>query len=84
LAQRNLVLSAVKKTEDGDGLLLRFYEWAGEAGTATLTLPRSVASATLTDLMERPFGAALAVKGDAVEVPYAPYSIVTVRVALGR
>jgi alpha-mannosidase len=81
LVQRNLVLSAVKKTEDGDGLLLRFYEGAGEAGTATLMLPRGVASATLTDLMERPLGAALAVKGDAVEVPYTPYAIVTVRVA---
>jgi alpha-mannosidase len=80
LAPRNLVLSAVKKTEDGDGLLLRFYEWAGDSGTATLTLPPGATAATQTDLMERPFGPALAVKNNSVEVPFTPYSILTVRV----
>jgi hypothetical protein len=29
---QNVVLTALKKSEDGDGLILRFYEWAGQNG----------------------------------------------------
>ena len=42
----NVVMTAMKKTEDGDGLLVRFYEWAGKAGNVTLTLPPGILSAT--------------------------------------
>ncbi len=43
----NVVVTAMKKTEDGDGLLVRFYEWAGKGGNVTLTLPPGIVSATL-------------------------------------
>lgn len=76
----NLVLTAVKKTEDGDGLLLRFFEWAGKDGVARIALPHGVVSARLANLMELPEGAALDVHGDAVEVPYSHYGITTVLV----
>ncbi len=79
----NLVLTAIKKTEDGDGLLLRFYEWAGKAGNATITLPKGVTGATLTNLMETPEGAALATTATSVTVPYTAYGITTVRVNFG-
>ena len=79
----NLVLTAIKKTEDGDGLLLRFYEWAGKAGNATITLPHGVTGATLTNLMEIPEGAALATTATSVTVPYTAYGITTVRVSFG-
>jgi alpha-mannosidase len=77
---RNLTLTAAKQTEDGDGLLLRFFEWAGESGTATIKLPGVIADATLTNLMEQPEGAALDVTDGSLHVPFTPYSIVTVRV----
>ncbi len=76
----NLVLTAAKKTEDGSGLLLRFYEWAGKSGTATLTVPGANATSTLTNLMENPEGQPLPVVDGKIAVPFTPYSIVTVRV----
>jgi len=80
IASPNLVLTAAKRTEDGSGLLLRFFEWAGASGSATVTLPGDPSSATLTNLMEQPEGKALDVRDGKLHVPFTPYSIVTVRV----
>jgi alpha-mannosidase len=77
---KNLVLTAMKKSEDGDGLILRFYEWSGEQTTADITLPGGASAATVTNLMEKPEGAALTVTGDHLSVPVGKYSINTVRV----
>jgi len=75
----NLVLTAVKKAEDGDGLVLRFYEWAGKEVDAKIALPPGAQSAEETDLMERPIGAA-SVQDGAVIVHTKPYEIKTVKV----
>jgi len=80
IAPGDLVLTAAKKTENGDGILLRFFEWAGQTGTATITLPEKIADATLTNLMEYPEGGALDISDGKLHVPFTPYSIVTVRV----
>jgi alpha-mannosidase len=76
----DVVLTAVKKTEDGDGLLIRFYEWQGQSGNVELSIPRGASSATLTNLMEEPCGSALPVILDKVSVPVRPFEIVSVRV----
>ncbi|MGI8770570.1 MAG: glycoside hydrolase family 38 C-terminal domain-containing protein [Acidobacteriaceae bacterium] len=76
----DVALTALKKTEDGNGLLLRFYEWAGKPGNVTLTVPVGAKSATLTNLMETPEGQPLPVTGDHVTVPVTPYEIQSVRV----
>lgn len=62
IAPDNLVLTAVKKAEDGNGLISRFYEWAGESGKVQPNVPSGAVSATLTNLMEQPEGAPLAVR----------------------
>ncbi len=75
----NVVMTAMKKTEEGDGLLVRFYEWAGQSGNVTLTLPPGVLSATVANLMEKPEGEPLAVSGgNKITVPVTPYQIQTV------
>ncbi|HEV2273856.1 MAG TPA: glycoside hydrolase family 38 C-terminal domain-containing protein [Acidobacteriaceae bacterium] len=75
----NVVVTAMKKTEDGDGLLVRFYEWAGKPANVTLNLPKGIVSATLANLMEKPEGAPLQVSGgQEVTVPVTPYEIQTV------
>jgi alpha-mannosidase len=76
----NVALTALKKTEDGNGLLLRFYEWAGRPGNVTLAVPAGAKSATLTNLMETPEGQPLSVAGDRVTVPVTPYEIQSVRI----
>ncbi len=75
----NVVLTALKKSEDGDALVLRFYEWAGKEADVKLELPPGAQSASETDLMERPI-ADLAVKNDAVTVRTKPYEIKTLRI----
>ena len=79
IAEKNVVLTAMKQTEDGKGLLLRFYEWAGKSGDVTLTVPAGAESASVANLMEKPEGSPLTVTGGKVTVPVTPYQIQTVR-----
>jgi alpha-mannosidase len=76
----HVVLTALKKAEDGKALIARFYEWAGESDNVTLTLPPGTTSATLTNLMEKPEGSPLSVVDGKVHVPVSPYEIQTVRI----
>jgi len=76
----NVVLTAVKKAEDANGLILRVYEWAGKETTAQFHVPPGATGATVTNLMETPEGEALAVTGNVVKAPIHPYEILTIRV----
>ena len=81
LAPDNVVLTAMKKAEDGNGLILRFYEWAGKSSSVQVNVPKGATSATLVNLMEKPQGSPIAViDGDRVTVPIHPYEIQTIRV----
>jgi alpha-mannosidase len=73
----DLILTAMKKTEDGDGLLLRFYEWAGNAGEAEIAVPPGATAARFANLMEAP-GSELSLHGGTVKVPYRPFEIVSI------
>jgi len=48
-----VILTAVKKAEDSNALILRFYEWAGKDGIVEVHLPKGATAATLANLMER-------------------------------
>jgi alpha-mannosidase len=80
----NVVLTAVKKAEDANGLIFRFYEWAGSTGDVRIDVPSRATSATLTNLMEEPQGSELGVTNNQVTVPVHPYEIVSVRVDYPR
>ena len=69
VAPENVVLTAVKKAEDANGLIFRVYEWAGKDATVEFHVPPGATSATVTNLMETPEGAPLAVTGDVVKAP---------------
>ncbi|MGH9616021.1 MAG: glycoside hydrolase family 38 C-terminal domain-containing protein [Acidobacteriaceae bacterium] len=77
---KNLVLTAMKKSEDGNSLILRFYEWAGKKTTAEINVPAGASAATVTNLLEHPEGNPLTVSGGHIAIPVGPYSIDTVRV----
>jgi alpha-mannosidase len=83
LEPNNLVLTAMKKSEDGNSLILRFYEWAGKKTDAKITVPAGVSEAVETNLMEHDLkdaSAQLTVHGDEVVVGVEPFSINTVRI----
>jgi alpha-mannosidase len=75
----NIILTALKKAEDDDALVLRFYEWAGKDGEAQLQIPPGAQSATETDLMEKTIGS-LPVQNDGVTVHTKPHEIKTIKV----
>jgi len=75
----NVVLTAIKKSEDNQSLILRFYEWEGKEANVKIQLPRGALSASETDLMERAT-APLAVRNATVTVHTKPYEIKTVEV----
>ena len=81
IKEPNGVLTAVKKTEDSDALLLRFYEWAGKNGEVHINVPSGATAAQLTNLMEQPEEKSLPLtSAGQIAVPVHPYEIVSVRV----
>ncbi|UCG17104.1 MAG: alpha-mannosidase [Phycisphaerales bacterium] len=80
----NLVLSGIKKPEDGDGLIVRFYEIEGKATRATLRIPQGVRGARRVNLLEDPLDTAdcPTCATDRVVVPVRPHEIVSLRVDL--
>lgn len=77
--EENVIVSAIKKAEDENALVVRFYEWAGKQGDVTLQLPPGAESATETDLMEKRTSS-LSLNGSSLKVPTRPYEIKTVEV----
>ncbi len=81
---QNLVLTAMKKSEDGNSLILRFYEWAGKATHAKITVPAGASEAVQTNLLEHDIKDAntqASVHGDEVGLDVTPFSIDTVRIS---
>ena len=75
----NVIVTALKKAEDENTLVVRFYEWAGKDGEATIQLPPGAESAAETDLMEKPIGK-LSVHNGGVSLHTKPYEIKTIKV----
>ena len=76
----NVTLTAMKKMEDGNALVFRMYEWAGTAADVKLHVPAGASYAVMSNMMEKPEEAHLAMSGDVVTLPIKPYEILTVEV----
>jgi alpha-mannosidase len=82
-AGAGVILSAVKRAEQDEKMVLRLYELFGKKTPAKLHFARKVVAAEETDLLERPL-AALPVSGHTVIAELSPFEIKTVLVELGR
>ena len=81
LNDKYVVLTAVKKAEDANGLILHFYEWAGKQSNVAIHVPPGATSAVLTNLMEKPEGPLLPISDSGeITVPVHPYEILSVRI----
>jgi alpha-mannosidase len=76
----NVVLTAMKKAEDTNGLVFHLYEWAGKPGEVTISVPAGASNAVETNLLEQPVGENLPIQGDTVRIPVKPFEIVAVKV----
>ncbi|MBT3375400.1 MAG: hypothetical protein HN742_16975 [Lentisphaerae bacterium] len=74
-----LVVSAFKRAEDGDGDVLRFWNYADAPQTVQVTAAKTSASLTQVDLLERPLDESPPHVGTAT-VSVRPFEIVTVRI----
>src|SRR5712692_9942282 len=76
IANDNAILTVVKKAEDDDALILRFYEFAGRKSAVRVQLPDKATRAFETNLMEKQEGAlTLEADGREVVIPTGPYEI---------
>jgi alpha-mannosidase len=80
LAPPSLVLTSVKKAEDGNAWIIQWYNASDADAEGVLSLPKPPASAALTNALEEP-GTALTVRGSELRVPTKARAMVTVRVA---
>src|SRR6266700_3205104 len=73
----NVVVTALKKAEDNNALIVRYFDWAGAKAEVKLAFP-GIKKAADSDLMERQIGI-LAGSAGTVIVPTSPYEIKTVK-----
>jgi alpha-mannosidase len=76
----NVVISTIKKAENGEGFIIRIVETEGRDGTATITLPSAPKKVSETNLVERELGAIPTPEGNTLTVPIKHYEIKTIRV----
>ena len=81
----NVVLTAVKKAEDSDALVFRFFEFEGKQGAVHLHFPKAASQAAQVNLMEKQ-EAPLTLSGGGKEATLTvhPYEIVTVKAWFGE
>jgi alpha-mannosidase len=75
----NVIVTALKKAEDENALVVRYYEWAGKEGDVTIQLPPGAISAAETDLMERATGS-IPIRDGGFTLHTKPYEIKTIKV----
>ncbi|HCA80538.1 MAG TPA: hypothetical protein DEP53_12480 [Bacteroidetes bacterium] len=80
LSPSNLVLTGLKKAEDGDGWIVQWYDAKGEESEAVVTFPRELKRATISNFLEEE-GASLSIVKNSVRVKTKKSSVVTVKVS---
>lgn len=75
----NIAVTALKKAEDDDSLILRFYETNGKGCEAVIKTDLPVKYYVETDLMERSVGPRLAIKDGSFRVKVGKFEIKTCR-----
>jgi alpha-mannosidase len=75
-----VILTAVKKSEDGHALILRAYDWTGKASDAVIRLPGVPVRASEADMMEHAIGSPFVLDNATFHVTMHPYEIKTIRV----
>ena len=81
----NVILTAVKKAEDSDALVFRFFEFEGKADTVRLRFPEAATRAWQVNLMEKQdVPLTLAEGGKEATLAVHPYEIVTVKAQFAK
>jgi alpha-mannosidase len=74
----NLIVSALKKAEDDNAIIMRFFETRGEECTATLKLAAGIKSVKTVNLLEQE-EEKITIKAGKVKMKVRPFEIVTLK-----
>ena len=77
----NLIVSAIKKAEGDNAVILRFFETKGEKCRATLHMPRQIKSAECVNLLEED-ESKLDISDGKLEMEVNPFEIVTLKLSV--
>ncbi len=80
-SNNNLIIDAIKKTENGNGIVVRIYEACGTAGSAELSCGKKILSAVESDLVEKKIKD-VDLADNVVRFRFTPYEIKTFIVTL--
>jgi alpha-mannosidase len=75
----NLILTAMKKSEDGNHVVIRFYEAEGNQTDARIRLPRAIRSAWRTSLIEENEGSIAPNADGSLSLKIQPWEISTLK-----
>jgi alpha-mannosidase len=78
---RNIVIETVKKSEDGQALIVRLYECHNARGSAELSCARPILGAELCDMEENPIEDLELTDGQ-VSLDYKPFEIITIKLTV--
>ncbi|AEA47004.1 alpha-mannosidase [Archaeoglobus veneficus] len=81
----NVILTALKRAEDGNGVILRFYEASGTETEATITLfrePKEVEVVNMIEEKDEEFDKDVKVEGNKIFLELNPFEVVTLRLKL--
>ncbi len=81
LSPENLILSCLKKAEDGEEVILRFFETKGEETSAEVEFFRKIKRCWVADLLERKEWE-LEPEGNRLSLKVRPFEIVTLKLEL--
>ncbi|MCX7015009.1 MAG: glycosyl hydrolase-related protein [Candidatus Sumerlaeota bacterium] len=84
VAPDNVFLTALKKAEDSDDLIVRVFEQAGKDTNVRIALPRAIAKAAKVTILEEPAPGELTVNGNVIEAALKAHEIATFSVSLAR
>jgi hypothetical protein len=78
----NVILTAIKKAEDNNSLIFRFYEFEGKDCQVRLTLPEAATAAAETNLMEKAERSlSLTPEGREIHIDIGHHEIKTVKIS---
>ncbi|RLI89852.1 MAG: glycoside hydrolase [Archaeoglobales archaeon] len=78
----NVVLTALKRAEDGDGIIVRFYEATGVETKATITFFKKLKEVEVVNMIEErdeEFDKEVKVEGNTIITELNPFEVVTLR-----
>ncbi len=79
----NVILTALKRSEDNDGIIIRFYEAEGKETNATITFFKEIKHAEVVNMIEEKdneFDKDIKVDGNKIYVRMNPFEVVTLKI----